>query len=337
MTWLNNSRIIAVYAVILLHVSGAVVLGNEVGTEYWWFGNVYDSATRWCIPVFVMISGALLLDPNKQENLSTFYTKRLSRILIPILCWSAFFLLWAFLTGIVTGNELTIIQLLTRLLSGLPHYHMWFLYMILSLYLFTPFFRKIVAHSNKKEFVFLIATTFVIAAINYAYSEFSSAGYTLFITWFLSYVPYYFLGYYIRQDDRNLSKVILWGVFLISIILTFIGCYIVAINYGLEMGEYFYGDMSVTSIPMSISLMYILKSWNKPIFNTAFTKRLSMLTLGIYLVHPVILESIDYYTEYGVNDFNPIISIPMVTFVVSAVSTGIVYVMYKTPYVRRAI
>ena len=103
-----------------------------------------------------MISGALLLDPSKQEELKTFYTKRLSRILIPIIVWSAFFLAWAFAKSIVKGNELALIDLLKRLLSGKPHYHMWFLYMILSLYLFTPFFRKIVTHSSKNELLLFI-------------------------------------------------------------------------------------------------------------------------------------------------------------------------------------
>ncbi|NOY73242.1 MAG: acyltransferase family protein, partial [Gammaproteobacteria bacterium] len=165
MVWLDNSRILAVYAVVVLHVSADVVLGNDVGTEYWWFGNVYDSIVRWCVPVFVMISGALLLDPNKQENLLTFYTKRCSRIFVPILCWSIFFLAWFCLKSVVKDNEVTSIELLKRLLSGKPHYHMWFLYMILSLYLFTPFFRKIVAHSTKKELIFFIVIVFIMSAL----------------------------------------------------------------------------------------------------------------------------------------------------------------------------
>jgi len=99
MIWLDNSRIVAIYAVVFLHVSAAVVLGNEVGTEYWWIGNIYDSAMRWCVPTFVMISGALLLDPDKQEDLKTFYAKRLSRILIPILFWSAFFSIFGLCEG----------------------------------------------------------------------------------------------------------------------------------------------------------------------------------------------------------------------------------------------
>lgn len=336
MIWLDNSRIIAIFAVVFLHVSAGVVLGNDVGTEYWWVGNVYDSAVRWCVPVFVMISGALLLDPNKQEDLGVFYTKRLSRILIPIIFWSAFFLAWAFLKGVVKGNELTVVDLAKMLLSGTPHYHMWFLYMIISLYLFTPFFRKVVAHSSKKELLVFIAIAFVLVMLNYAYGKFISGGSKLFINWFLLYVPFFFLGYLIRQDNHNPKKSILWSIFIASIIVTSYGCYILAENSNLEHGLYFYGYLSVSVVPMSISLMYILKASGKPIINTSFTKKLSILTLGIYLVHPVILETITYI-QYGAGSFHPIASVPVVTFIVFGMSAGIVYVIYKIPFIRRII
>lgn len=336
MIWLDNSRIIAIFAVIFLHVSAWVVCGYDVGTGYWWVGNVYDSAVRWCIPVFVMISGALLLDPNKQEDLVTFYTKRLSRILVPIIFWSAFFLAWYFLKSAMKGSEPTIVDLLKKLLSGKPYYHMWFLYMIISLYLFTPFFRKIVAHSSKKDLLVFIAITFVMATLNYVYGKFVSGGSKLFINWFLLYIPFFFLGYFIRQDNRNPKKSILWSVFIVSIIVTFYGCYILAENSSLEYGLYFYGYLSVSVIPMSISIMYILKAWDKPIINTSFTKKLSILTLGIYLVHPVILETIDYI-QYGTGSFHPIIFVPVVTFIAFVMSAGVVYVIYRIPFIRRIV
>ena len=154
MIWLDNSRIIAIFAVVMLHVAAGVVTGTDIGTTNWWFGNIYDSGVRWSVPVFVMISGALLLDPNKKEDLLTFYKKRLSKIFIPILIWTFLFLIWAFLKGQISGNEISIIHLLKRILSGKPHYHMWFLYMILCLYLFTPFFRKVIINSTRKELLF---------------------------------------------------------------------------------------------------------------------------------------------------------------------------------------
>ena len=166
MIWLDNARIIAILAVVFLHVAGNVVTESDIGSEYWWYGNLYDSFVRWCIPVFVMISGALLLNPSKIESLRAFYAKRVSRILIPVMFWSAVFLLrWAS-NSAMGDQEMLALELLKRLLSGKPHDHMWFLYMIIFLYLFTPFFRKIVANSTRRELVIFVVATFLISIAN---------------------------------------------------------------------------------------------------------------------------------------------------------------------------
>lgn len=336
LVWLDNSRIISIFAVILLHVSATFVIGKEVGTESWWFGNVYDSLVRWCVPVFVMISGALLLDPNKHDDLRSFYTKRLLRIVIPILFWSFIFSILVYWRSVANGNEITIWDLINRLLSGIPYYHMWFLYMILGLYLFAPFFCRIVVNLSKQEFIFFIAILFILSALNFAYSKSLPGGSGLFINKFLSYVPFFFMGYYIRQDNNFLQEIILWGVFLISFLLTFFCCTFFSIIYGSDFGLYFYGYLSVNVIAMSISIMYLFKGWSKPIFKYSINRKISFLTFGVYCVHPIVLSVFDY-NQHAVVVYHPIISIFFLVFSVFVVSLCIAYFFSNIPYLRRTI
>ena len=66
---LDVVRVIACLAVILLHLSATIVMDRDLlGTVGWHIANVIDAATRWCVPVFVMLSGALLLDPQKHTS-----------------------------------------------------------------------------------------------------------------------------------------------------------------------------------------------------------------------------------------------------------------------------
>jgi surface polysaccharide O-acyltransferase-like enzyme len=336
MTWLYNSRIIAIFAVVFLHSAAGVVVNAPIGSNSWWIGNIYDSLVRWCIPVFVMISGALLLDPNKKEDLKTFYLKRLSRIFVPILFWSAFFLFWASLKGAIKGEPLGVLNLAKSLMSGKPHYHMWFLYMIVFLYLFTPFFRKVILNSSRFEIAILIFFSLFISALNTLAVIFGIAESNLFINWFLIYIPYFLLGYFIRVGDNNYSKSILWTVFSLSVFLTALGCYYVARNNGLDAGLYFYSHLSITVIPMSVSVMYLLKLWTKPIGNAWLTEKLASLTLGIYLVHPVFLETIQY-RWHGYHAVNPAISIPLVSLLVFTLSLGAAWAINKIPYIKRTI
>ena len=337
MVWINNSKIFAIFAVIFLHVSAGVVVGNDLGSGYWWIGNLYDSLVRWCVSVFVMTSGALLLDQNKKEDLSTFYGKRISRILWPILFWSAFFLFWTFLKGLIKGNPLSAMELLKILLSGKPYYHMWFLYMILGLYLFTPFFRKVIAHSTDRELIFLVIFMFMLAAIRSLYSKiYPEGGPDLFIFWFLSFIPYFVMGYLIRQTVSQPSKLVLFVIFGLSFLGTAFGCYLVGIRSGLNAGLYFYDNLSVTVIPMSVSIMFLLKTCEAPIFSESLTQKIASLTLGIYLIHPIILDVINYKTP-GTMAFNPVVSIPVIAIFIFGLSLLGVWIIDQLPYIKRTI
>lgn len=336
MNWLDNSRVVAIFAVVFLHTAGGVVNGSNIGSEYWWVGNFYDSFVRWCVPVFVMISGALLLDPAKKEELSTFYKKRLSKILVPILFWSAFFLLWTILMGVVKGRSVSLGDLLKNLISGKPYDHMWFLYMIIMLYAFAPFSRKIIVSSTRREIIIFVIIAFLVSALNAVYSAVDYGQSELFTNRFLSYIPFFFIGHLIRTDEYDVSKNVLWCVFILSSILTAIGCYIIAININLNAGYYFYGYLSITVIPMSVSIMYLFKLWTTPIFCNRFTGSLSKLTLGVYLVHPIFLEAI-LLSRFGPLNFHPVVSIPAVAIFVIGSSLLTSWVIYQVPYIRRVI
>ncbi|WP_415186318.1 acyltransferase family protein [Shimwellia blattae] len=86
-------RILSIFAVIVLHQASAFSLYENTSLE-WWVVDFYNSFARWCVPVFIMLSGYLLL--HKEEGFYVFYRKRLSRILIPLIFWSFFYLLWNF-------------------------------------------------------------------------------------------------------------------------------------------------------------------------------------------------------------------------------------------------
>lgn len=336
MVWLDNARVSAIGAVLLLHTAAVVVLGSPVGSAYWWAGNGFDSLVRWCVPVFVMISGALLLDPHKNESLPAFYRKRVAKIVLPLLVWSLLYLLWGAAKSLRTGHPFTLGEMATRLLSGMPHYHMWFLFMIVPLYLFTPFFRTIIRSSSRRELAALMGFSFAIAIINNIHAAWSSGESRLFINWFLSFIPYFLLGYYIRTDPRQYARPLLFGVFLLASGATAVGCYLLAQRQGLAAGLYFYGYLSLTVIPMSVSMMYLLKTLTRPIGGATLSRTLSALTLGIYLIHPLVLESLQWL-GFGPLDFHPAASIPLIAGIGFGTSWLGAWILSRLPYLRRII
>lgn len=86
------------------------------------------------VPLFVLISGALLLHQSAEESLFAFYKKRMNRILVPTIFWSFLFLLIAR----YQNPSITLKNMLFMCLRGKPYYHLWYMYMLVGLYLIAP-------------------------------------------------------------------------------------------------------------------------------------------------------------------------------------------------------
>lgn len=337
MVWVDSGKIFAIIAVIVLHVSDNVVLGvGNFDSKQWWIGNIYNALVRWCVPVFVMLSGASLLSDDKDESIPEFYNKRSARLLIPILFWSIFFVGWTFWAEMVKGDAPSLLSVGKRSLLFSPYYHMWFLYMITGLYFVTPFIRILVKNTLRRYLLFLIIALFAISAFNNAYAILHTKKAVLFINWFLYYLPYFILGYLIRKSEWEPNMIICSTGFSLSVSLTAVGCFLLGKSYGLKNGLYFYSFLSVTVIPMAISTIFLLKKVTSPIINIQITRRTAALALGIYLVHPVIIDFLTFNGIYALK-FNPLISVPVISFAVFIISAIIAWVIHMIPYVERII
>jgi surface polysaccharide O-acyltransferase-like enzyme len=337
MIWVDKARIFAVFAVIVLHVSAIVVVGiKDFYDLQWWFGNIYDSMVRWCVPVFVMISGALLLSEAKTESISIFYKKRILRLLTPTLFWSLFFTIWTYIQGFIQKNPPSILFLVQNLLLGKPYYHIWFLYMIAGLYLVTPFLRIFVRQAMTNEIISLSIALFWIAAINALYRGLVANDNILFTNWFLMYLPYFIVGHLITKIKLNISTKFIVFFFIGCVISTALGCFFVSIFVDLSKGLYFYDYLSITVIPMSLSVMLLFQKMNNPIINSHLTKEIANLSLGIYLIHPIVIESLNY-CGISVLKFNSLISIPAVSCLVFIISAMITWFISKNTYLSKTI
>lgn len=93
--YIDYLRAAATIAVIFIH-STAVWYGRirEIDQISWWIANILNAASRFAVPVFVMISGAVLL--GNSMTVGDFYRKRAFRLVPPIIFWSIFYLLFQY-------------------------------------------------------------------------------------------------------------------------------------------------------------------------------------------------------------------------------------------------
>jgi len=182
-----------------------------------------------------MISGFFLLNNKPNESYQTFYRKRMNKIIIPLVFWALFYSC----LRVYTGRINTPYEFFMNILSGKPYYHLWFLYMIIPLYLFTPFLRKWVNHLNTKELFILILLMFVIASSAILVQNKFSPTNDLFFTWFFFFLPYFFTGFLLRNYNNTINICYLCLTSLGSIIIIFIGSYILPQQSNFNHGLYF--------------------------------------------------------------------------------------------------
>lgn len=339
MFWLNDSRLLAATAIIFVHFVHKVksTLSSSVGTLDWWECNLYLAFTMWGVPVFVMISGAILLSTHKEYGSATdFYSRRLSRLGIPILFWTLFFLLLTNVKSIISGHSVDLKEIGMNLLAGRPYAHMWYLYMVFGLYLFTPFLRKVAKHSTDSEMKLLVFLLMMISFLAVLTNDIKLHHSTIFIFMFPAYLAYFFAGHLILRSSFNVKTRSLIMLILVFGILTALG------QYGSEKygwGISFHDNFSITMIPLSICVMLLVKNIHAKVdMGVGVRNSLASFTLGAYLIHPVIVTVI-VKTGYFGTDMSSftIPKIFIITTMIILVSLLIAYTFSKIHLLKRVI
>ena len=74
-------RVLGVLAVLMVHTCDMILFDKDaIGQPHWWACNLLDSAGRWAVPMFIMLSGALLLNHSREQTAGEFYRRRLELI-----------------------------------------------------------------------------------------------------------------------------------------------------------------------------------------------------------------------------------------------------------------
>lgn len=60
--YLDCLRVVAIISVIIIYVSAQNWYTTDVSSFAWQFFNLTDSLVRWAVPLFVMISGVVVLE-----------------------------------------------------------------------------------------------------------------------------------------------------------------------------------------------------------------------------------------------------------------------------------
>lgn len=334
--YLDCLRILATFTVIILHAASQTWHTADVHSYHWQILNIYDSIVRFTVPIFVMISGALFLNNDKTLNIKSLYTKNIVRIITAFIFWSALYAVRYY----KPGDGLS--SLVKRFLKG--HYHLWFCYMIVGLYLITPLLRKITA-DTQSTFYFLMLSlifTFILPAIIHIADSRTLTAMFAKMKWHftLEFSSYFVCGYYLSKKELTRKQQnLIYVLGLLGFLSTILISSFVSLQRGKPFG-YYYGSFTVNVMLESISVFVFFKyKVAKLHFSQKSRQIISILSgcsFGMYLVHILIL---DYLEKLGFSTltFNAAISVPVVSITVFALSFIVSAVIRHIPIVNKYI
>ncbi|WP_207426220.1 acyltransferase [Pedobacter sp. SYSU D00535] len=327
--WADNMRVLATVSMILLHVISPILykFGNA-SWQLWHAGNLIDSAVRFCVPVFVMLSGALLL--GKDFRLKDFLVKRLLRVVLPFVFWSGIYIVYDLLMG--KSRMVGLANWLVLKVQAGAAYHLWYIYMIVGLYLFIPILNKWIKHCSQKEIQYFLCIWFTTLMLNQSlFSRFKPA---IELSYFSGFLGYLVLGYYLSTVQfANIAKAV-----SISFLLLGVGITATAwgtFHYSAEEGRFvgiLYGFLTPNVLLTSAGVFILVR------LLTPQKKRdrklrdfICTYSYGIYLVHVLVLSELG---RRGLNYafVNPAVGIISTTVCCIAFSALLVFLISRFPY-----
>lgn len=331
--YLDFLRVFAIIAMICLHVSAQNWYITSVLSLEWNTYNFYDSIVRFCVPVFVMISGVLFLDPFKEITIKKLYSKYILRIGTAFCVWSVIYM-------IKRHEQCTGVNWLIKAFVDGFH-HMWFLYMIIGLYMITPFLRMIMKDKKMTEYFLILSLflTFIIPGIAEFCPPLRSAYKYLNFHFTLGYSCYFVAGAYLNQVEiAGKKEKAIYTLSIIGFLATIFISKEVAAHRGTPYGYYDYFSVFVMLESLGVFVFFKNhmgnKNFSQPQINTIV--KMSNYSFGIYLVHAFI---IDVLAGFGLNtlSFHPVAAVPVITLIVFVISYIISAMIHKIPVLNKYI
>lgn len=332
--WLDLTRAVAISGVVLIHAIVPLLYDyDKKSAPDWWAGNLFDSPVRMSVPLFVMISGALLL--GKVEAPHVFVWRRLPKLIFPLLVWGSVYK-FLFPSGATPPN---LGLALSEIIQGHAHFHLWFMYLIIGLYFVIPIFQVLIQAASDLILYYFLALWFLAATILPFIQRFADLNINLDLAFATGYTGYLILGYLMSRISLNKNIILVSAiVYLFSVAATAAANYVLTLAHQGNFDGYFRDYLSPTVIPMSASFFLLMKSlgqsmaYKKLSLLSSWVYHLSAASYGIYLVHIIPLSWLTNRFEPFEN--NPVFMVPANWVLTMLLSFIFVFTIRKIPVLK---
>lgn len=285
-------RAASMAAVVYLHTAAGGLRQSE-DMALWHLSNLLSSLAVAAVPLFFMISGALLLGSEKTDDPAYLLRRRLPRVAVPGLCWSLLVVGGVWLSQ---GGEAALLKLVNLPgISVITPY--WFLYALIPMYLLSPLLKRLTDHMEERHWRYLLGLWVVVTLGLNQLSRFLPDPWyallrenqTLNVSLLEGYLGYFLLGAWLDRMERPPARRILLAAALGSWAVIALGTWGVFLVTGVY-GEQFATYRGVFTMVLSASLFLLFRDAFRGRRSGRAAVLLSACSFGVYLAHPMAIE-----------------------------------------------
>lgn len=340
---LDILRVLACVAVILLHTNARYV-EQDFNSLNFIFGNFFVGISRIAVPTFLMISGSLLLDEG-YNNTNEKDKKRIVKMLKFLVFWSVFYsLVYNVAIPLFKGRDVDIIYTIEMIIKG--HYHLWFVYMMIGIYLILPLLRLWIKKENIKYVKYYLILSFVfgfvlpqIIEVGLLFTDFFAHLQHVLTIANMSHVGgfvfYFVLGWYLNNTEFKNNK-IFYLAGMMALIFSIIFSIMLSLYFNRKVS--IYGNMTMNVVMFNIGFYLYVKNMDLKLQKKPKLKwiidLISEHSLGIYAVHALINTIVIRIVTKVVGNFS-LINVPICLIMVLVISLIITIIIKKIPVLKQ--
>lgn len=330
-------RIAACLAIVLLHsVHSARILFQESATMLQQLVScIAVNEQMWAVPIFLMVSGALLLDSRREITLAK-AGRYIRRMLLALLVCSIGFRIFDVVMNGEPRTLMSFAKALQEFFSAGGWSPLWYLYLMIGLYLMLPFYHKVTAHCSERELQVLLAVMLTFCSL---VPLLKAGGLRIgfYIPSSMIYPWYLLLGHYLRTYPGKRQRAVgLMAMLTASAALAALSAW----QSARELDEV--QTALVQQLTGYASPLVVLQAGGLFLFCMSFAnagigrlRSVDACTFGIYLIHMVFIRLVLRYM--GWNPYTqplPVLAFAGFILGVFALSLVIVMVLRRLPFFR---
>ncbi len=319
-TGLDLLRVLAGVMVVLIHTASQNWYALPPSAPAWQAMNIFDSMARPAVPLFLMMSGALMLAPEKELSIKKLWLRYIPRLAGAFMLWSVVYALYERTSAFTATTGVTITSIVKSAVIG--QYHLWYLPVIILLYTLLPVLRAVLNDSNANsaehrrqfdgeprptqngrrrcEYMLLLFLVYSVLTTTILLFNFPGHAYAKSLADKFSFgalaphTGYFLLGFYLyRYTLPRAARIALYIGGLCAPFVTAAATYYLSIRAGAP-DERFYTVLSAATLLCAAALFIFFREIGARFaFPTEFARVIGFIascSLEIYLVHVLFLN-----------------------------------------------